>query len=231
MSKSIAIMGAPGAGSTSIAATLASFIAQHGETSVMLVLCDAVLPPKSYLCKLQNAESIGEQMVEAGELHEARLLRAVEPITDYFGVMGYNTGDRRTAFPAPTPGGVEKWCRAVSALADVVLYDIGSAVENTLANYLLNNADDVVTVLSADVKSAAWHKHIGNSLRSDLQVINAVRKGQPLDLFQDFATASFIVPYSSELEADFQTLQLFDPIQERHYKTALETLFGRLIQT
>lgn len=228
MSKSIAIAGAPGAGCTSTAAALAALTAQQVETSVLLVFCDFVLPPKSYLCESQTAESLGGQLVEAGELPEGRLLRAVEPITDYFGVIGYNTGDHRTTFPPPTRGGAEKWCRAIATLADIVLYDVGSAVETALAAYLLEKADAVVTVMGADVKSAAWHKHIGKSLRSDLQVINNVRKGQPVDLFHDFANDSFVLPYSSELQEQLQTLQLFHTIEDRHYRTALEELHNRL---
>lgn len=229
MSRSIAVTGAPGAGATSVAAALAVLAAQHSTTSVLLVFGNASLPPKSYLCESQNAESLGGQLVIAGELPEDRLLCAVEPVTDYFGVIGYNTGDHSTTFPVSTQKGVEKWCSTATNVADVILYDLGSEIETPLAAYILANADNVVTVIGADVKSAAWYKHIGKTLRSDFQVINNVRKGQPIDLFEDITADSLVLPYSSEIETNFQTLQLFRIPDDRHYKVTISQLHHRIM--
>lgn len=228
MSRAIAVLGAPGAGATTTAVQLAAKLAESNATTVLLVLCDAVLPPKGYLLADTRAESIGGQLVQAGALGDKELLRAVVPVNDYFGLMGYNVGDNKTTYPAPTKGGCEKWCRALAAQADVILYDLGSRGDTLLAETVLEIADTVVSVLGAEVKSAAWYRHTGKGLDTDIQIINRAAKGQPVEVFEGAIGTFFSLPYSLELERNFETLRLLEPVKDSRYTAALQEVVEKL---
>ena len=73
MSRAIAMLGAPGAGVTTTAVQLAAQLSAGSMTTVLLVLCDAALPPKGYLmADTTRAESIGGQLVQAGGTERQR---------------------------------------------------------------------------------------------------------------------------------------------------------------
>lgn len=229
--RSIAVIGSPGAGSTSTATEMALRLAQRDHRTVLLVFCDPFLPAKGYLCGKNTAQSIGGHLSQASALTEEDLYRAVFPISDWLGVMGYNTGEHSNAYPTPSKGSIGRWYSTVMQIADVVIFDVGSHVEAVLGRELMALATNTLTVVDATTKSAAWYRHIGKNLRSDTLIFNNVRKGQPVDVFSDFtASESFTLPFSEDLQSKLQSFGIFQMPTDRHYNAALEKICGRLTE-
>lgn len=218
MGKFVAITGAPHSGKTTLTVQLGQSIAQQG-TSVLIVFCDAHIPPKEYLLKKNEDTSLGE-LLTATELSSKMLLQAATSITANLAVIGYNKTDLSGDYPMLTNIGVSRFLDKIKSAADVILFDF-SAESTLLTQHVSKLADSSVTVLQSTPKSIVWAKR-NDGFSAPILVCNDYQHAQAK--ISPTREHVFVLPHCKELEPHFCTANSFQPVAQKGYLSELHKL-------
>ncbi len=218
MSNMIAISGSPNSGKTTVAIQLATAFAQDGKT-VLLVFCDALIPPKEYLLEDVSETSLGH-LITASELSSKMILQSATSVSDNLALLGYNKTDLACDFPSFTKTGVTRFLERITPLADVVIFDLTSE-DDLLCLGAKSLATTNITVLDSSPKSMVWAKR-NNAFSAAITVINQYKKNQP---FPPCAADKLILlPYCEGLNHQFYATEMMKPIQDKAFRAELEKL-------
>ncbi|MEG1752812.1 MAG: hypothetical protein RR234_02765 [Christensenella sp.] len=224
MSKIIAITGANGSGKTATAIQLALACEAKKET-VLLVFGDSVLPPKAYLCKPDDAISLG-QLLTMLNLTDKIILESVTTITANMGIIGYCAGETGKDYPQVTRTGTTRFLDEISIMADTIIFDITRS-EDLFSQVVLDKADIVLQVINATVKGAAWCKKNRQYLeRKTKWVLNDVRREQALEAFPN--EESIVLPHALKLAENIEEMSAFQKISDKRYCKAMEILYQKI---
>lgn len=220
MSRIIALTGAPGCGKTTTAIQLAREHEKQGE-AVILVFCDSSAPPKEYLCPADDATSLGK-LLTAIELNDKAILQGVTAISSHMGIMGYNPGETAQSFPSLTRPGVSQFFKQLSLVATTIILDIDAS--EPIFALAFEHTDLIMSVLGANVKSAAWEKHVPKLYaRKRHSLLNNVQRGQPTDMLP--CDSGIYLPHCNEAAAGLESGTLFHPIQDKKYQKGIQQLY------
>lgn len=217
MAKIIPIIGSPGSGCTTIATQLAMQCAANNET-VTVIFADPVLPPKSYLIKEVQGESLGN-LLSATELSEKQLLLGMDAVSSEIGTIGYVPGDKLYNFPAPSTAACEHLIQKSSMLSDTVILDIGSRLADKLSIVALEQADANVICLDGTLKSVAWQTSLHDISHATV-VANALYGTQT-------AQADIFLPFAADLKQQIENFDCFKLYKEKHYLKSMQELYQR----
>ena len=208
MAKIIPVIGSPGSGSTTLAVQLALHCSEKKET-VCLILTDPMLPPKSYLLKESQTNSLGF-LLSFPDLSEKQILASMDAATDSIGVLGYATGDRLQDFPVPSTVACEMLLKKLSVCTDTIILDVGSRIFDKLSVVALQQAYKTVICIDGTLKSEAW---LANLQKPDHCITVANRLHSTLN-----SNANLLLPFFPDLmqqNEEMRCFQAFNPIQKK----------------
>ena len=222
----------PNSGKTTTATQLGKYISTLGH-SVLLVFCDANLPPKEYLMADNEDVSLGS-ILSAPELSEKMILKATTPINEHLGVIGYKKGEMVSDYPHVTEIAVTRFLEKISNMADYILFDVQNT-NDVFSKKIEEVTSATLTVINPNIKSIAYinKKNISNlskgiSLISarDIVVINDYKKGDITEI--DMRQKNITLPHDKDLKNAFETMELFKPTKNKNYTKEIKKLFGLL---
>ncbi len=217
MAKIIPVIGSPGSGCTTIAIQLAMQCAAKNET-VTVIFADPILPPKSYLIKEVQGESLGS-LLSAAELPEKQLLSGMDAVSSEVGTVGYTAGDKLYNFPVPSTAGCERLLQKSSMLSDTVILDIGSRLSDRLAIVALEQADATIVCVDGTLKSVAWKTGLPEIPHTTM-VANALYGTQT-------AQADIFLPFAADLKQQTEEFDSFQLYKEKQYLKSMQQLYQK----
>ena len=217
MAKIIPVVGSPGSGSTTLAVQLALHCSEKKET-VCLILTDPMLPPRSYLLKESQTNSLGF-LLSFPDLSEKQILASMDAATDSIGVLGYATGDRLQDFPVPSTVACETLLKKLSMCTDTIILDVGSRLTDKLTITALEQADAVVVCVDGTIKSAAWQANLPQIPYCTF-VANKVAGNVT-------AEADIFFPYAANLHQQMQELRGFHLYKEKSFFASMQQLHSK----
>lgn len=196
----IAVTGAPHSGKTSFCVNLGRELQKTKHEAVMVLLAERYCPEMNRLFPGdESLRSLGE-VLDRGLNDENLILRNVRTVPEApnLGFMGYlsDEGDKYAALTRP---GIEDFLTTLQKVAPFVIVDLGNEEPGLLGECVLEQADRTVTVISADLRSAAW---LGKGRRalSDFAVQTMMEKDmQPVELGEACPGQCFVLPYCAEI--------------------------------
>lgn len=208
--KVIAVWGSPGAGKTVTAAALAWRYGGQRKLRTALVFCGSLAPMLP--CAAEDAEIIRRRSL--GSICAARtvtrelawenrcLLRGVDTIALY----GFLRGEHAGNYPPLGARQAAELIGALRGLYEVVVLDCASDAGNEpLTEAALREADEVVRLMSCELKSLSFYasetvrlEERGIGTKRFLRVVSNVKDRERAERM--YRRAAFWLPYAEEVE-------------------------------
>lgn len=224
MRNAIAITGAPCSGKTMLATQLALTLQKSGH-SVLVVFCNGHLPPRSYL-QPKNAStdivSLG-QLLTAAQLSELFLWDAMCPAGENLASIGYGANETISRYPSGTHTGATRLLDMLEKFEGTVVFDCTDFSVDVFSQAALQRAEAVLVTLTADAKSAAWHK-LQRLPQKAVCVLNNVTRGQAAECFD----AAFQLWHVDALAEQFETQQLWLPTKDKAFCKEMQRIVMHL---
>lgn len=218
MSNLIAVTGFANSGKTTLSIQLAQCFANDGY-SVLLVFCDNELPQKEYLIKDNSDDSLGK-LLTASEISEKSIMKAITLISDDFGILGYNKGEKAEDYPTLTKTGIDNFISEISKLCDYAIFDVQNK-ERLIFTALKSSGAKVVHITESTIKNIVRFKN-ASALWTDIAVLNNYYKGQVLGT--EYVNNGIVVPHSDEVFKNFEDLNAFKIIKDKAYMRAISEI-------
>lgn len=238
--KIIAVMGSPGSGKTTASLKLALALSTL-KKNVIVVFCDPFTPvmPTVIPAHIAHDTSLGS-LLTAPVLTQTNILNACIPAEKnaYISLLGYCSGESLMNYPQITRERAVDLFILLRYLADYIIVDCTSTFEADPASIVaIELADRVLKLGTANLKGISYYLTHNSMLadsrfRKDLHsaVVGNVKVGQDWETAaQQFGGADFVLPYTPELEQQYDELTLLAPLiqpESAGYIAAIEEILG-----
>lgn len=238
--KVIAVMGSQGSGKTTAALKLALALSAL-KKNVIVVFCDPFTPviPTVLPANITHDTSLGS-LLTAPVLIQTTILNACVPAekNDYISLLGYRAGESLMNYPQITRERAVEFFVLLRYLADYIIVDCTSSFEADPASIVaIELADRVLKLGTANLKGVSYYLTHNSMLadsrfREDIHstVIGNVKVGQDWEaVAQQLGGADFVLPYTPELEQQYDELALLIPLTQPEstgYIAAIERILG-----
>lgn len=160
MSKVIAVWGAPNSGKTTFATKLARTIYDEYQATVIVVYTDYETPALPVIFpnyKKEDLCSIGVALSKT-DVDRYEVVKQMVTIKDKqnFAFLGFTDGENRYTYPAFDTGKVRTFYSILAALADYVIIDCTSSLDNELSKVAVCEADEVIRLSAPTLKSVSY---------------------------------------------------------------------------
>lgn len=224
MRNAIAITGAPCSGKTTLATQLAFTLQKSGQ-SVLVVFCNGHLPPKSYLEPTSASTDIVSlgQLLTAAQLSELFLWDAMCPAGENLASIGYSANETVSRYPSVTHTGAVRLLDMLEKFEGTVVFDCTDFPADVFSQAALQRAKAVLVTLTADAKSAAWHK-LQRLPQKAVCVLNNVTRGQAVECFD----TAFQLWHVDALAEQFETLRLWEQAKDKAFCKEMQRIVMHL---
>ena len=159
MSKIISVWGSPNSGKTTFATQIALKYLQQ-KYVVAIVYCDSLCPSLPVLLpkwRKDDLFSIGE-ILETQTITSDVILRFTVTMNRHKNLLiyGYKDGENQFTYPRLTQHKIRSFVRALSEVADFIIFDCSSNLDDILSNTLIQYSDAVLRLHTPDLKSVGW---------------------------------------------------------------------------
>lgn len=236
----IAVWGSPGSGKTLTSVKISKYLADK-KNNVILVLCDDESPSIPILLPsaADDALSIGH-LLSLPDMTQKSVLQHCLPFgkSGYISILGYKLGDNVTAYQEYSVSKAKELFSTLRQTADYVVADCSSHLsDNVLTAAALENADKVLKVINADLKSTAYIQSQKQLLQDErfnykkqINVLNSVLDSQDTyPIREALGGASYILPFLPALKEQFDSGQLLNPLPGRSAKK-YESVISNLME-
>ncbi len=221
MANFIAVTGASGSGKTTVASQLAVSISTMGENT-LLVFCDGLVPPKSYLCQEDDSLSLGH-LLTAVELTEKDIFQGMTSLTDHLAIMGYNHDETAANYPPLTQTGTARLLEKLQVFDGTVIFDC-SGSDELFSRCAMLLANQTIAVLEPNAKNAAW-KSVQSLPQTTITVLNKLAKHQPLELFE----TDYSILHSDTISLKMEVGELFSKCSDKEFSKVLDSIADVLL--
>lgn len=230
MAKHILVIGSPGSGKSIFCAALALAVRKRKKKSI-LISCDSTIPMLSFFCR--NADAIGLGTLCSREITSQRTAEAVKLLREYpeIGIMGFRLAENGTAI---TQEQAKQIYDVLHQMVDVVIWDAGSALQESFPSVLLPRADVRVCILTADPKGLLYFEQNREWLQRFEAQLYLEGLGRPYSAREEMGSRiggfAGMLPYSREIERCVMEGKIFsvDRYYTERYQTALEYVLEKL---
>jgi MinD superfamily P-loop ATPase len=160
MSKVIAIWGTPNSGKTTFATKLARAIYDEYQATVVVVYTDYETPTLPIVFpnyKKEELCSIGVALSQT-DIDRHEVVKQMVTVKDKqnFAFLGFTDGENKYTYPEFDATKVRTLYSVLETLADFVIIDCTSSLDNQLSKVAIRGADEVIRLSAPTLKSVSY---------------------------------------------------------------------------
>ncbi len=233
MAKIIAVIGSPGSGKTTIALKVAQEIYVNTNNGAVIYLSPSLKVPALGLIfpnyKPDSLFSLGN-MLDKTDIFEEDVLSHLVTVKAMpnFGCLGYKSGENKYSFAELTEDKVQGLFNTLHSMAGYVFVDCTDEENDLISDYALRNADNVIMVVSPDLKSMVYlssnEELYGTNAERAIRVLNVTENELyvPIDdVRSQVKNISFVLPYSKQVRRQNLDGLLYNRVKDTKYRKAL----------
>lgn len=241
MAKIIAIIGSPSSGKTTVALKLAQELYCATSSGVVIYISPSLkIPSLGLLFPNYAPESIFSlgKMLDKTDIYEEDILNHLVTVKTMknFGCLGYKTGENKFSFPELTDDKIKSLFNALHKMADYVFVDCTEEENDLISQYALGLADEIIMVLSPDLKSMVYltsnEKLFGSHAEKAIRVLN-VNENEvyaPIDdVVANIKNVSHVLPFSKQIRSQFIDGLLYERVRDKKYRTEVLKIMDKII--
>ena len=242
-SKVIAVWGSPNAGKTTFAAKLAKSIYDRYSTTVLVLHTDNVTPDLPVLFPNYKADelySVGATLAKP-DITQADLLKNIITLKNKnnLGFVGYMDGENKFTYPVYDESKAIMLINVMKSIADYVIVDCTSTLENVLTSVALERADSVIRLCVPSLKNMSFFTsqlalYTDPKYNLDEQIIgiNITEK----DIYSaveetkvHFKEVRFVLPYCREVKQQMSDGKILENVIDKKYNTKLNAIADKVV--
>lgn len=239
MSKMIAVSGSPESGKTSFSLKLAQELYYQKKGTVLFLSPDMRVPSMAYIfphSKSSDLFSIGKAL-DKTDIYTEDVLKQLVPVKTMrnFGFFGYTAGENKYSYPRPTEDKITALFRVMKEIADYVIVDCVSDMDDLITRIAINRADSVIQMAAPDLKSIAYYTSQAEMFEAIAERIRVlcIRDRDvylPIEEVKShFKDVSIILPYSRPLKQQVITGTLSERLSDIHYRKQVSAITKRVM--
>lgn len=243
MSKMIAIWGAPNSGKTTFAVKLASAIYERYNSTVLMLSCDNSTPSLPSLFpnfKSDDLYSVGVPLSKT-EITQQELIKSIVTLKNKInlGFLGYKDGENKFTYPDYDEEKAHALIEGLKSLADFVIVDCTSSLDNVLSSVAIQEADEVIRLATPTLKCINYFAsqlplYTDPKYRLDRQIIglNVTESDcyMPIDEVKNhLKEVSFTLPYCHEIRQQTADGELFKPVSDKKYTYKFKAIADKVV--
>lgn len=208
----ITIWGSPASGKTTLALALGARMA-YGNKNVIILNGDKLIPGLSVYIprgKFSSADSIGPLLM-SNRYSDIELAQRIKPHerSEYLAFMGLSAAENYITYHEFSKESVIRMINKLSTQTDYIIIDgTSNPLENMITLTGLEISDQVIRVMTADVKGIAYMKAAQNIYRdeqfkydSHITILGNVKNISPeTEIMSVMGSFDFVLNYSYEAE-------------------------------
>lgn len=241
MAKMIAVIGSPGSGKTTVTLKLAQELYCATTNGAVIYLSPSLkVPAIGVLFPNYTPDSIFSlgEMLDKTDIYEEDILNHLVTVKSMnnFGCLGYKAGENRFSFPVLTEDKVKSLFDVLHKMAGYVFIDCTEEENDLISQYALGVADEVILVLSPDLKSMVYlssnESVLGSHADRAVRVLN-VNENElypPVDdVKSNVRNISFVLPYSKQIRGQHLDGLLYERAKDKKYRSELSKIVNTIM--
>lgn len=237
----IAVIGSPGSGKTTVTLKLAQELYCATTNGAVIYLSPSLkVPAIGVLFPNHTPDSIFSlgEMLDKTDIYEEDILNHLVTVKSMnnFGCLGYKAGENKFSFPVLTEDKVKSLFDVLHKMAGYVFVDCTEEENDLISQYALGVADEVILVLSPDLKSMVYLSSNEGTLGSyaDRAVrvlnINENELYPPVDdVKSNVRNISFVLPYSKQIRGQHLDGLLYERAKDKKYRSELSKIVNTIM--
>ena len=242
--KIIAVWGSPNSGKTTFATKLATAIYDSYQATVIVLYTDLEAPVLPVLFPNSKPEDIGSVGIPLSKTEIDRDEVIKQLVTNNkrqnFGFLGYRAGENKLTYPKFGRAKAEALFEVLCELADYVVVDCTSNLENNvLASVGMELASQVIRLASPDLKSISYYisqlslyGDVKYKLDEHIQGINTPNA----DVFMPIEEAkahlsevAFSLPFCVEVKEQMQKGTVHESVRDKLYSKRMREIAKEVV--
>ncbi len=241
MAKMIAVIGSPGSGKTTVTLKLAQELYCSTTNGAVIYLSPSLkVPAIGVLFPNYTPDSIFSlgEMLDKTDIYEEDILNHLVTVKSMnnFGCLGYKAGENRFSFPVLTEDKVKSLFDVLHKMAGYVFVDCTEEENDLISQYALGIADEVILVLSPDLKSMVYlssnESALGSHAERAVRVLN-INENElypPIDdVKSNIRNISFVLPYSKQIRGQHLDGLLYERAKDKKYRSELSKIVNTIM--
>ncbi len=213
MAKIISVIGSPGSGKATVALKLAQELYCSTSNGAVIYLSPSLKVPALGVLfpnyKPDSVFSLGA-MFDKTDIFEEDVLNHLVTVKamNNFGCLGYMTGENKYTYAQLTEDKVSSFFDVLDRMTGYVFVDCTDEENDLISRYALRESDEVVLVLSPDLKSMVYlasnEEIFGTNAERAIRVLNVTENElfSPIDdVKANVKNISFVLPFSRQMAA------------------------------
>lgn len=237
----IAVIGSPGSGKTTVTLKLAQELYCATTNGAVIYLSPSLkVPAIGVLFPNYTPDSIFSlgEMLDKTDIYEEDILNHLVTVKSMnnFGCLGYKAGENRFSYPVLTEDKVKSLFDVLHKMAGYVFVDCTEEENDLISQYALGVADEVILVLSPDLKSMVYlssnESVLGSHADRAVRVLN-INENElypPVDdVKSNVRNISFVLPYSKQIRGQHLDGLLYERAKDKKYRTELSKIVNTIM--
>lgn len=243
MSKLIAVWGAPQTGKTTFAVKLASAVYERYSSTVLVLSCDDVTPALPVLfpnSKSDELYSVGAALAQT-DITQQEVIKSI--VTQKgkinLGYLGYKDGENQYTYPAYDESKAAALLEVMKSLADFVIVDCASGLDNVLSAAAVKGADEVIRLAAPTLKSISFYasqlplyadpayqcdRHILGLNCTEADCFMPVEEAK-----SHFKEVAFTLPYCREIRQQSIDGELARAVRDKKYRAKFGAIADKVV--
>lgn len=241
MAKIIAVIGSPGSGKTTVTLKLAQELYCSTSSGVVIYLSPSLkVPSLGVLFPNYTPDSIFSlgTMFDKTDIYEEDILNHLVTVKSMqnFGCLGYKAGENKNTFAQLTDDKVKCLFDVLNIMAGYIFVDCTDEDNDLISQYALGMADEVLMVLSPDLKSMVYLSSnetlLGHNAERAVKILN-VNENELYSPVDDVRTnvknISYVLPFSKQIRGQHLDGLLYERAKDQKYRTELSKIVNKII--
>ena len=241
MAKIIAVIGSPGSGKTTVTLKLAQELYCATTSGAVIHLSPSLrIPALGVLFPNYTPDSIFSlgTMFDKTDIYEEDILNHLVTVKAMknFGCLGYKAGENKNSFATLTDDKVKALFDVLHKMVGYVFVDCTDEEDDLISQYALGMADEVIMVLSPDLKSMVYlasnESLLGHHSERAIRVLNINENElySPIDdVITNVKNIGYILPYSKQIRGQHLDGLLYERAKDKKYRTEISKIINRIM--
>lgn len=243
--KIIAVWGSPHSGKTTFATKLATAIYDNYQATVIVLYTDLETPTLPVIFPNEKSENLGSVGIPLSktEIDTDDVIKNLVTIKERqnFGFLGFRAGENKFTYPRYGKAKAEELYATLGMLADYVIVDCTSNLENNvLSSVAVEQADQIIRLASPDLSAISFFlsqkgvyedaKYRMEEHIIGLNIPNADAYMPVEEARSHLKDVAFTVPYSQLIKEQLQKGSLYAPAKDKRFDSRMKEIAGKVVE-